>query len=131
MADSNLTGVWAGRYTYPYGWGDEHFTAVLMDIAGGISGTIHETVLQFVAQATDVNAFVDGSREGSLVTFSKTYDGSAGWSHTVSYRGMIKDEGYEISGIWTVDDMTGTFLMVRRKRPDVAETIQTGILQDA
>ena len=47
MSDgTNLTGVWNGLYTYQAGarTPESHFVAVILDMAGSLSGTIHETM---------------------------------------------------------------------------------------
>ena len=127
MADSyNLTGVWDGLYTYPYRLGQEHYTAVLFDHRGAVTGTIHETVTRFVPGPVDMNAGVSGTREGGAVEFVKTYDGTGGWRHSVVYSGRFRD-GDEIEGVWRVDDVSGSFLMLRARQPAKAADIEAKV----
>ena len=123
MADAyNASGIWNGLYTYPYRLGEEHFTAVLFDRKGAVTGTIHETVVHFVNGPVNMNAGVTGAVDGAAVTVLKTYDGTGGWHHSVAYSGRFRDEN-EIDGVWRVDGISGTFLMLRAPKPPEAAEV--------
>ncbi|MCC6920603.1 MAG: hypothetical protein IT548_15505 [Alphaproteobacteria bacterium] len=122
MAESErLTGVWDGLYRYPAGirTPESTFTAVLFDGGGALSGTIHET-MKLGAHDIPASAFLEGRVAGRTVTFLKTYDGSGGQSHSVSYDGTLGDNGDEIEGEWRIHAdfgvMTGRFVMIRARR---------------
>ncbi len=130
--DENLTGVWDGLYSYTRTAQPESpFTAVLFDAGGHLSGTIHETMRRRSAPDVAANASVDGRSDGRRVTFAKTYDGSGGQGHTVSYEGWRN--GDEIDGTWTIaatgGSLTGRFLMIRGRK--TTSGVHTGILERA
>lgn len=119
--DANLTGVWDGLYRYPAGirTPESAFTAVMFDSGGSLSGTIHET-MKLGTHDIPASAFLEGRIEGASVTFLKTYDGTGGQSHSVSYDGTLGADGNEIEGQWRIHAdfgvMTGRFLMIRTRR---------------
>ncbi len=120
-AEGDLTGVWEGRYSYPAGikTPESAFTAVLFDGGGRLSGTIHET-MRLGTHEIPACAFLEGAVAGNAVTFLKTYDGTGGQSHSVSYDGTLSADGGEIEGSWRIHAdfgvMTGRFLMIRARR---------------
>jgi hypothetical protein len=113
VAAADLSGVWNGLYTYGAGR-NEHFVAVLIEHGDIFTGTIHETPRLF-GNGGQLNANVEGTRAEVKVSFTKTYDGTGGWSHAVSYRGDLNAEATEIEGTWRIAATRGTFLMVRAR----------------
>jgi hypothetical protein len=119
-ASAPLTGVWDGLYRYPAGirTPESVFTAVLFDSGGTLSGTIHET-MKLGSHEIPASAFLEGRVAGEAVTFLKTYDGTGGQSHSVSYDGTLGAGGNEIEGEWRIHAdfgvMTGRFLMIRAR----------------
>ena len=128
--DSSLTGVWHGLYTYashPH-LPESHFICILIDNGGRLSGTVHETMNHYRSAATEVSAMVDGAHCGGHVTFLKTYDGTGGQTHSVSYAGVLSSDGEEVEGEWRIDSrygtMTGHFLMIRKRGQDQAAQVE-------
>jgi hypothetical protein len=128
--EASLTGVWHGLYTYgshPF-MPESHFVCVLIDNGGRLSGTIHEVMNQYRAAPTEAFALVDGAHCGGHVTFLKTYDGTGGVSHRVSYAGTLICDGEEVEGDWRIEGrhgpMTGHFLMIRKRAPNAAATVE-------
>jgi hypothetical protein len=118
---SSLTGVWQGMYSYPGIGEPTPFTATLIQMGSSLSGSTHETTRVGRWRRATLCAIVDGVRSGSSVTFTKTYDGSAGWKHTVSYEGVVDADGTEIEGQWKVrGGMRGRFLMIRQAGKAIA-----------
>ncbi len=112
----NLTGVWHGLYSYAVYREPVYFVATLIDAGSSFSGTTHESEIGEKGAPLTLFASVEGSRTGKAAVFTKAYDGSSGWSHTVSYAGMISDDGTEIEGIWSIgSEATGRFLMIRNR----------------
>jgi len=109
----NLTGVWNGLYTYPHG-GSVSFVATLIDSGGSFSGTVHEPC---IFRGNTIYAMLAGSRQGSAVSFLKTYEKSAGASYSapVQYEGALNGDATEIEGRWTIRGvgLSGKFLMIR------------------
>lgn len=116
----NLTGVWHGLYMYPAAMEPGAFVATVMDIAGGLTGGVHETSSGDGQPPRPLNASLSGFREGQSVVFVKRYDGSGGWSHAVNYHGALSSDRSEIEGVWDIPGVwSGRFLMIRsRGAPD-------------
>jgi hypothetical protein len=108
---ANLTGTWNGLYFYPGNGKPVPFIADLNDAGQHFTGTIEET--DSVWDMGPMSAIVDGRRAGSMVFFTKTYDGRGGWFHSVAYEGVINADVTEIHGSWAVHGISGTFLMTR------------------
>jgi hypothetical protein len=108
--EQNLTGVWNGLYTYPNGRSTS-FVATLIDRGGVLSGTTHEPGLL----GGTLYGSVSGSRNGSAVGFTKTYD-RPGLLHRkpILYDGTLNGDATEIEGRWTIQKAwSGKFMMVR------------------
>ena len=135
--DASLTGVWHGLYTYtshPY-MPESHFVCVLIDNGGRLSGTIHEVINRYRAASTEAFALIDGAHCGGHVTFLKTYDGTGGVSHRVSYAGVLICDAEEVEGEWRIESphglSTGHFLMIRKRGPDAAEAARAEAAEKA
>jgi hypothetical protein len=114
----SLTGVWHGLYSYDLAMAPVYFVATIMSGTSWISGTSHEAVNEIVGQDLTLFATIEGTQNGSAITFVKTYDGSGGWSHAVPYAGVLSPDGTEIEGRWEIKETgylttTGRFLMIR------------------
>jgi hypothetical protein len=109
----NLTGVWHGLYTYP-GGESVPFVATLIDAGASLSGSTYETCATLDRARSTLFAMLWGVRSGRSVNFTKNYDGSAGWTHSVAYDGALNADATEIEGDWTIDHaLSGRFLMIR------------------
>ena len=120
--DVSLTGVWHGLYTYtshPH-MPESHFICVLIDNDGRLSGTIHEEINYRHSVPREAYALIDGAHCRGHITFLKTYDGTSGLTHSVSYAGDLSDDHDEIEGQWRIDGRhgasSGQFLMIRKRR---------------
>jgi hypothetical protein len=112
----NLTGVWHGLYSYSVYREPVYFVATLIDAGSSFSGATHESEIGQEGAPLTLFANVEGSRSGKAIIFTKAYDGSGGWSHAVSYAGMITDDGTEIEGLWSIgSEASGRFLMIRSR----------------
>ena len=65
-------------------------------------------------------ATIEGHRDGAGVFFIKTYDGTGGWTHSVTYEGRLNSDGTEIEGRWTTSGWSGKFLMLRPTEKDAS-----------
>jgi hypothetical protein len=111
---ASLTGIWHGLYTYADFPEPVYFIAMLIHSGTSITGTTHESEVGETGAPLTLFAMIDGSASGSSVTFTKTYDGSGGWAHSVAYDGELNGERTEIEGRWTISDRaSGRFLMIR------------------
>jgi hypothetical protein len=110
----DLTGVWLGLYSYPRLLEPVGFTATLIDTAGALSGSSHETPRQASTPPRTLFATLCGRRSDGVVQFVKTYDEGVPHSHPITYDGEIRDSGSEIEGRWSIPRMwSGRFLMIR------------------
>jgi len=121
---TNLTGTRNGVYSYPMLPQPEHFVAELVDHGGRFVGTISETARLSGPEPVDLRAEVAGTHAAGEVRFTKVYDGSAGWTHSVAYDGHLNAEGTEISGHWTLGSMQGRFLMVRASGKEESRAVR-------
>ncbi|HEX3919824.1 MAG TPA: hypothetical protein VHW60_20990 [Caulobacteraceae bacterium] len=115
VAQTDLTGVWDGMFSYPRAHPPTLFTAVVLDLGGRVSGTTHEvaTIGAFAGQALE--AAIDGARSGAALRFTKIYDAAApGHRSPVSYEGVLSADATEIEGEWSIPgSWSGRFIMVR------------------
>ena len=109
----NISGLWLGRYAYPAGQGPSTpFLARIEDAGGALSGTIVEPNL--IGPSSDsLEAVISGSREGSAVDFTKLYDGASDAAHAVDYVGRVSADGNTITGVWSLEQIDGSFEMHR------------------
>jgi hypothetical protein len=111
---NNLTGIWQGLYSYPRALAPVSFTATLLESGSWLSGSIHEVAEDEAAARVEVCATLLGTRANQDVDFTKTYDGTHGWTHAVLYSGLLSDDATEIEGTWSVPGVwAGKFLMIR------------------
>jgi hypothetical protein len=114
MAETiNLSGLWLGSFSYPGGMGPTTpFMAKLVDVDGALSGETVEP--NTVGLSSDsLEAFIRGTRQGSAIDFTKTYDGASDAAHSIDYVGRLSGDGNNVSGIWSMDGLDGTFEMYR------------------
>ncbi|MDI1286517.1 MAG: hypothetical protein PSV46_19175 [Reyranella sp.] len=118
---NSLGGAWNGLYFYP-GYGEPvTFVAILIDAGTRFSGSVHEYEGIISEKRILLYATLQGQRDGTAVSFIKTYDGTGGWEHSVRYEGALNDAATEIEGRWYVDGVVGTFLMTRAGAMEEAE----------
>jgi hypothetical protein len=122
-AGLDLSGRWTGMFNYPGPFPPVGFEAELRDDGGSISGTIFEADENPHGTGETLHSIVEGSRQGSAVTFSKMYEDAERMPEPVFYSGTIQPDGNEISGRWEIPGhWSGTFLMVRN--PGAAEAAE-------
>jgi hypothetical protein len=113
MSDpQDLTGVWYGRYAADHGEEDNGFIALIEELHGAVTGTISEPD---GGSGGIRRAVVRGQRDGASLRFTKQYDGSGGWTHSVAYSGSVDADGTLVMGSWIVEGLTGAFDMTREK----------------
>jgi hypothetical protein len=115
---NNLTGVWSGRYSYPSILPPVLFVATLIETKRRLLGSTHEADASVGAVGAMAFATLDGARDGSRVTFTKTYENvPADANHAVHYVGTLSADGAEISGQWNIPGhWSGNFVMIRAQR---------------
>lgn len=111
---TNLTGVWHGLYSYERFREPVYFVATLIDSGSFVSGTTHESEIGERGAPLTLFAAIEGASAEGDVDFTKTYDGSGGWAHSVAYDGRLSADGTEVEGRWTIGrQAAGRFLMIR------------------
>ncbi len=119
----SLTGVWQGLYSYPGKGEPVSFVATLIEAGSMVCGTTHETCATTDASRQTLYAMLQGTRGGSSVNFTKSYDGSAGWTHHVDYEGRLNPDATEIEGVWQISGLlAGRFMMIRSTGTEIAVT---------
>jgi hypothetical protein len=117
----NLTGIWQGLYSYPRAFKPVGFVATLIETESWVSGSIHEP--HRLSGETLYSTLI-GRREGSSISFVKTYEQSSagGYTADIGYQGLINADATEIEGRWTIRaDWSGKFLMIRGAREAMAK----------
>ena len=110
---ANMSGLWMGSFSYPSGLGPTTpFLASLTDDGGSLSGTIVEPNTMG-GSSDQLGAVISGSRAGGAVDFTKMYDGESDAAHAVDYVGRLSADGNSINGVWSLQDLDGTFEMHR------------------
>jgi hypothetical protein len=109
----NLSGLWLGSFSYPDGLGPTTpFLAKLEDSDGSLGGSTVEP--NTIGSSSDqLEAVLSGSRHGSAVDFTKTYDGASDAAHAVDYVGRLSGDGNTITGVWSLANLDGSFEMHR------------------
>jgi hypothetical protein len=118
-AADNLTGVWNGVFQQPH-FGSVAFTATLIESANQISGSTHERCALFGCPRGTHLALLSGRRQSRTVSFVKTYDPPGFGYGSVSYVGELNGDATEIAGTWTIEGLSGAFLMIRARRRTLA-----------
>ncbi|HET6159509.1 MAG TPA: hypothetical protein VFE34_14280 [Dongiaceae bacterium] len=119
----NLTGLWHGLYSYPFGKKPVSFVATLSDSDGWFNGTTEEVGTAGDAIGQRLIASLQGRRSGRSVTMLKIYHGPYVFYDSVHYAGDLNEDGTEISGTWHIaGSWSGTFLMIRSRTTASAET---------
>jgi hypothetical protein len=113
-AGEGLTGTWQGGYIAATSDDANRFDVKLTQQGTTLTGTMTElNAISDPAQAMFLTSTLAGSIEGRTVRFVKTYDGSGGVSHSVTYRGALDPNGRRIRGAFDAGGATGDFEMVR------------------
>lgn len=113
----DLSGDWAGIYSYPHSLPPVSFTASLSETGGWIVGEVEEQSEKGRGPPRRLGASIQGRRQGLSVTWLKTYDDPAHHHEAVQYEGAVSADGEEISGRWSLfGNWSGSFLMVRQTR---------------
>lgn len=109
-----LSGHWTGGYLSSDGQDVNTFEVNLTQAGATLSGTATEVnVFGDTNRALFLTSDLDGKVSGTQVTFTKTYDGSGGVAHSVTYTGRLDPNGRRIQGSYQAGDATGSFEMVR------------------
>jgi hypothetical protein len=116
----DLSGDWAGTYSYPGLLKPVSFTAKLSEQGGWLSGMMEEKSVMGRGPARLRAASVQGRRVGLAVTWMKMYEDRE-VNHDVEYEGAVDADGDEITGRWSIfGNWSGSFVMVRRSRKALA-----------
>lgn len=118
-ATGSIAGVWSGVYYYPNTNNKQQppvnfvfsFTATGCDGRGEEPNTFGN---KSAPKLFAILSCADGVlRPGQTITIKKTYDGTGGVSHSVTYTGTVSPDLRTISGQWAINNFKGTFTMSR------------------
>ena len=108
-AGSELAKLWHGRYFYSKSSGRVSvvFELKITSIHDGkFTGRTTEPATFGTKPCTFLYANVKGDVDGDKIAFTKTYDGTCGQTHSVSYSGIMRNS-HKIEGNWTVSPTFG------------------------
>jgi hypothetical protein len=109
----DMTGLWEGAFAYPaYQGPTTPFVAHIEESDGTLAGTIMEPNTMGWS-SEELEAVLNGARNGRSVDFTKAYDGSSDAAHAVDYVGQLSDDGNLVTGVWSLAELDGTFEMRR------------------
>jgi hypothetical protein len=118
---AKVTGIWSGTYHYPEGSGQEsvNFKVVMIQDGDKVAGFMKETntfgnQTEPWLQALLKGRFEEKDKKGTL-TFTKTYDGTAGVSHDVEYTGTLSEDAAKVEGTWSIGDFSGRFTLEKQR----------------
>jgi hypothetical protein len=115
VAQQDLTGNWTGGYVAAAGSDANTFEMKLKSAGATFTGTATEVnTFGDVQKALFLTSMIQGTiKADGSVSFVKTYDGSGGVGHSVSYNGKLDATGRRIRGKFQADGADGVFEMVR------------------
>jgi hypothetical protein len=114
-----FAGVWTGTNYYPEGSDQQpvKFSLIVVHKGSRLSGYIKERRIFGSGEDPWNHALISGSYDESTgeLNFLKTYDGTAGLTGEVEYKGRIsKDDASTLTGTWKADnDASGTFTLIK------------------
>ena len=115
---AELSGEWFGTYSYVMDKETEsvEFSVRLKCKSGLCEGTSEEkNTFEDKSKSDVLGAEWLGSAHGKLILLKKTYDGKAGYAHSVRYEGRYSGGATAvIEGKWTLDDASGPFQMTKK-----------------
>ena len=113
-AVQKLAGDWTGVYVSADGRDTTNFTLKLHQSGASLAGTIVEpNTFGDRAKALFLTSNLTGAVRGDEVRFVKTYDGSGGVSHAVTYVGRVDATGRHVRGDYEVVGAKGMFEIAR------------------
>ena len=111
-----LSGTWWGEYLYDASTGLAPVTFVLTleETKGRLAGRMEEPATFGDGSSAMLYADIRGRTGGDgQLFFVKTYDGTGGVDHDVSYQGRYDPQRDRIAGTWHIRQSSGTFWMER------------------
>ncbi|WMS86989.1 hypothetical protein [Pleionea litopenaei] len=103
---ANLDGLWLGSYYYDRPTSGEEgafdFSIVFEQETNSFTGKALEPRYFGDGQEAALIAKIKGKTDGKRVWFDKTYDGSAGQTHTVKYELVIQQDETMMLGSWSI-----------------------------
>jgi hypothetical protein len=110
-SNAGLSGQWQGSYGYTDSRPAVSFIMEATFTDGGLSGSISEPNTFGTPGVAFLHAYVQGSIDGDVIQFTKTYDGTGGQNHSVQYNGVIDRSNHRITGTWRIQGSGGQFTM--------------------
>lgn len=111
-AGRDLCQVWNGQFFYQQSGGSVPalFQMTVVVSRGRMLGFVAEPNTFGDKPAVTLHGTIDGTIDGDIIAWTKTYDGTAGVSHSVRYEGRLDSTGRRIEGRWTIaGGGSGTF----------------------
>jgi hypothetical protein len=113
---ATIAGVWSGKIYYLDGRAPKPFTFTFDAVGcrgrGGEPNTFGDSTSTRLY--SNLECATNTLSPGQIFTIKKTYDGTAGATHTVIYRGTVSSDERQVSGEWTTPHGNhGNFILQR------------------
>jgi hypothetical protein len=113
---ADLSGLWVGYYVYDAANRTERVecSMVLEQTNDVLHGRMIEVQTFGAEPSIGLAATLTGTLEDRALSLVKTYDGTGGQTHSVSYKLKVSQEGRTLEGTWSIGaDYTGRSLFKR------------------
>jgi hypothetical protein len=110
-----LTGnsEWRGHYYYMNGESVEVYMWLTVSSNGTVTGRTEEAATFGDGSSPKLYANISNARlQGNDFSFTKTYDGRGGVSHSANYSGAVNADGEALMGTWATD-ISGWYFFVK------------------
>ncbi len=118
LDNGGLSGTWRGTYYYPRpanGVSSVDFEMDLTFSQSNISGFISEPNTFGNKSSANLYASFEGGALGNDLSWTKTYDGTGGISHSITYEGKLDRRAKRIEGKWSFPgNWSGRFVITRK-----------------
>jgi len=104
-AVSPESGTWRGSYSQ-----DGQVTSFSAELSFS-DGSVGGRIIENNPVMGSLSSSVSGSYTDKTIRFTKSYDGTHGVNHSVSYSGQLSAQGTSITGSWSFAGMSGSFEM--------------------
>lgn len=110
-----IAGVWKGTILYLDGRAPKPFTFTFDAVGCRGRGDEPNTFGDQTSTRlySNLECATNTLSPGQIFTIKKTYDGTAGATHTVFYKGTVSSDAREISGQWNTSHTHGNFVLQR------------------
>ena len=120
----DMTGNYFGLFAYESRTpsSNDTFTMTLVQTDNVVTGRTTEIVLVNGKKRLS-GAYIRGKIEGNSLNYTKTYDGTAGRNHSISYQIKMLDNNGIYYGRWAIGSNSGFVILSKAPFADMAEAL--------